>query len=150
LIPADAPAVTALLHRAFAVQEVATDPPSGALGESAESVAALIAAGGGAGIFDGHEAIACVLWRVKDGGLYIGRLAVDPAHRRRGLARALIAAAEAHARAQGLPRVWLSTRLALAGNRRLFAACGFVEGAASAHPGYAAPTSIAMSKSLGS
>jgi ribosomal protein S18 acetylase RimI-like enzyme len=148
LDPTDAPAIAALLHRAFAVQEVPTDPPSGALQETGASIAAVIAAGGGAAIFDAATPIACVLWQVKDGGLHLGRLAVDPAHRGRGHARALIAVAEAHARARNLPRVWLSTRLVLAANRALFAACGFAEGAARAHPGYVAPTSIEMSKSL--
>jgi hypothetical protein len=36
----------------------------------------------------------------------------------------------------------------LTGNRRLFAACGFVEIARHAHPGYAAPTWVEMEKRL--
>ena len=67
------------------------------------------------------------LWAEQDGGLYLGRLAVAPAWRGRGIAKALVAAAEAAARAMGLPRIHLSTRLVLLDNRRLFAACGFVE-----------------------
>ena len=44
----------------------------------------------------------------------------------------------------------LSTRLALLDNRRLFAACGFVETTREAHPGYAEPTFVNMVKRLAS
>ena len=64
------------------------------------------------------------------------------------IAKALVAAAEAAARAMGLPRVHLSTRLVLLDNRRLFAACGFVETTREAHPGYAEPTFVNMEKRL--
>jgi hypothetical protein len=43
----------------------------------------------------------------------------------------------------------LGTRLALEGNRRLFARFGFQEVARHAHPGYAAPTWVEMEKRLG-
>ena len=89
-----------------------------------------------------------VLWEEKDGGLYVSRVAVAPAWRRRGIGRALVGAAEAAARAMRLPRVYLATRLVLADNRRLFAACGFVETERTAHPGYAEPTSVTMEKIL--
>jgi N-acetylglutamate synthase-like GNAT family acetyltransferase len=92
-----------------------------------------------------------VTWSVRPehkGGLYLARLAVAPAWRRRGIARALIVAAEMAARNAGLPRLYLSTRLVLLDNRRLFAACGFVETARNAHPGYAEPTFVNMEKRL--
>ncbi len=57
-------------------------------------------------------------------------------------------AAEAAARERHLPRVHLATRLVLADNRLLFAACGFVETERTAHPGYAEPTSVTMEKNL--
>jgi hypothetical protein len=52
------------------------------------------------------------------------------------------------ARAMGLPRINLSTRIPLLDNRRLFAACGFIETTHQAHPGYAEPTSVHMEKRL--
>jgi GNAT superfamily N-acetyltransferase len=92
--------------------------------------------------------VGAVLWVEKDGGLYVARLSVHPAWRGRGVARALMGAAEAEARRRALPRMLLSTRLALIDNRRLFAACGFRETAQHAHPGYAEPTFVDMEKGL--
>jgi GNAT superfamily N-acetyltransferase len=92
--------------------------------------------------------VGVVLWVEKAGGLYLGRLAVRPDCRRRGIARALIAVVEAEAVRRGLRRVHLSTRLMLADNRRLFASCGYVEGRLGTHDGYGAPTSIDMEKAL--
>jgi GNAT superfamily N-acetyltransferase len=99
-------------------------------------------------VAEGGTIIGSVLWEEKDGGLYFGRLAVHPAHRRQGVARILVGAAEAEARRRGLGRVHLSTRLPLLDNRRLFAACGYVETVRSAHAGCDAPTSVAMEKRL--
>jgi hypothetical protein len=57
-------------------------------------------------------------------------------------------AAETAARNAALPRLYLSTRLVLLDNRRLFGACGFVETTRDAHPGYAEPTFVNMEKRL--
>ena len=146
--PADAEPVAALIRAAFASQAVATDPPPSALGETAASVAPALASGGGAVAAAGEVLVGAVLWYPKDGGLYLGRLSVAPGWRGRGVARALVAAAAAAAYAQGQPRLHLSPRLALADNRRLFAACGFTETARHAHPGYDHPTFIDMEKRL--
>jgi GNAT superfamily N-acetyltransferase len=146
----DAEAAAALIRTAFAAQEVATDPPPSALGETGASVAASLAAAGqgGVGAWAGDVLAGCVMWEAQDRGLYVARLSVHPAWRGRGIAPAMIAALEAEARARGLPRLLLSTRLVLEGNRRLFARCGFVETAQHAHPGYAHPTFVDMEKAL--
>jgi predicted N-acetyltransferase YhbS len=148
LDPADAGAAAALVRLAFSAQQVQTDPPSAALRETTETIAAAITAGGGAAVVAGGDLVGVVLWAERDGGLYFGRLAVRPDWRRRGLARALIGAAEAEARRRHLPRVHLSTRLTLMDNRRLFAACGYVETQLRAHPGFSWPTSVVMEKHL--
>jgi GNAT superfamily N-acetyltransferase len=52
---------------------------------------------------------------------------VAPRFRRGGVARALYAAAESRARAQGLTRLFLDTRTDLVEARAFYASCGFVE-----------------------
>ena len=145
----DAAAAAALIREAFAAQSVATDPPSSALRETAASLAAHLAESGGAAIEADGSLVGLVLWAERDGGLYVGRLAVLPSWRGRGAARALIGAAEAEARRLGLPRMHLRVRLALDENRRFFSACGFRAIAEGAHPGYSTPTFAVMEKALG-
>jgi ribosomal protein S18 acetylase RimI-like enzyme len=146
---ADAEAVATLIRVAFAAQPVMPDPPMSALRITADDIAAHLSRGGGGAVVETDGALAgSALWEAKDGGLYISRVAVAPECRRRGIAQTLMHAAEAVAVAQGLPHLHLSTRLALQNNRRLFAACGFVEAAQTAHPGYHHPTSVAMIKCL--
>lgn len=149
LAAADAEAAAALIREAFAAQSVATDPPSSALRETTESLAAHLAENGGAAVAADGRLVALVLRAERDGGLYVGRLAVAPSWRGRGLARALIDAAEAHARQRGLPRLHLRVRLALDENRRFFEASGFRATSEGAHPGYSAPTFAVMEKALG-
>jgi len=120
VLPGDAAAVADLVRLAFAAIPVALDPAPSALRETADSVRTHLAAGGGA-LADGPAA--CILWSERDGGLYVGRLAVHPKHRCRGLA--------------GLH---LGVRLALPGNRRLFARLGFTETRLRTHDGFVAPT----------
>jgi len=139
VLPGDAEAVADLVRLAFAAIPVALDPAPSALRETAEGVRTHLAAGGGA-LVDGPAA--CILWSERDGGLYVGRLAVHPQHRGRGLAGLLMQAAEAEAEAlrRGLPRLHLGVRLALQGNRRLFARLGFTETRLRTHDGFLAPT----------
>ena len=112
----------------------------------ASDVLAHLARGGGGVIID--PAVAGLLWDEREGGLYVSRVVVDPAHRRQGIAAGLLEAAEAEAVRRGLPRLWLATRLVLTGNRRLFSRFGFVETALHAHDGYAEPTFVDMEKPL--
>jgi GNAT superfamily N-acetyltransferase len=149
MVPDDVAAVAALVRAAFAAQSVVTDPLPSALRLTMADVAAHRARGGGGAVAELAGALAgSALWEPKDGGLYVSRVAVGPAFRRRGIARALLAAAEDAARGSGLPFLHLATRLVLADTRRLFSACGFVETEQTAHPGYAEPTSVTMVKRL--
>jgi ribosomal protein S18 acetylase RimI-like enzyme len=145
----DAPAAAALIRAAFAVQPVVLDPPPSALGVTADGLAAHLSRAGGAVAESDGWIIGVVLWEAGDGALQVSRLAVDPQARRQGIARALLAVAEAAAQQHGFARLRVGTRLALAGNRRLFASCGFVEIARHAHPGYAEMTWVEMEKRRG-
>lgn len=144
LTQADAAWVAELIRNAFATIGTRVDPAPSALRVTEESVRQHLETGGGAVC----GKAGCILWSVKAGGLYVSRLAVLPAHRGRGVATRLLARAEEEARAMGLPRIHLEVRLALEDNRRLFARCGFVEGAQRAHPGYPHPTYVEAEKRL--
>ena len=144
---AEAEPVAVLIRTAFAAIAVPLDPAPSALRVTAADVAAQLQAGGGA-VWDVDGVRGCVLWKPKGEGLYLGRLAVQPGWQGRGIARHLLDVVEAAARAQGMDRVLLEVRLALAGNRRLFAAAGFTETALRAHPGHAAPTYAEAEKLL--
>ena len=146
---AAAAAAAALIREAFAAQPVATDPPSSALRETAENVAASLDEGGGAALEAEGALIGALLWTEREGGLFLRRLAVRPRWRGRGAAHVLLAAAEAEARRRGLARLRLNVRLVLEENRRLFAALGFAATKEAAHPSYARPTFAVMEKRLG-
>jgi predicted N-acetyltransferase YhbS len=148
IAPADAAAVAALIRTAFAAQSILTDPPPSALRVTEADVAAHLSSGGGAVADADGVIVGSALWTEQDGGLYLSRLAVDPAWRGRGIAKALVATGEAEAREKKQPRIHLSTRIPLLDSRRLFAACRFVETTREAHPGYAEPTSVHMEKRL--
>ena len=120
-----------------------TPPPSASFVTEADVQAHFDAGGGG---LTTNPDQAGLLWAERDGALYLSRLAVHPDHRRLGLAFELLVAAEAEAGRRSLQHIWLSTRLALASNRRLFARCGFIEGARHAHPGFAEHTFIDLVK----
>ena len=148
MVTGDAAAVAALIRTAFAAQSVITDPLPSALRITAADVVTHLRTGAGAVAEVAGVLAGSALWVEQDGGLYLGRLAVTPAWRRHGIAKALVAATETAAQATGLPRIHLSTRLVLLDNRRLFAACGFIETTRAAHPGYVEPTFVNMEKRL--
>jgi ribosomal protein S18 acetylase RimI-like enzyme len=99
--PADAPGVLALWARARSAAAVTPD--------TTETVERLLARGPGSLLVaqdgpDGPIVGALIAaWDGFRGNMY--RLAVEPAHRRRGIATALVRAGERHLRDQGAPRV---------------------------------------------
>jgi GNAT superfamily N-acetyltransferase len=95
---------------------------------------------------EGTELVGCVFAAVRDDCVYVGKLAVADTARRKGVARALMAAAEDVARQNQRPFLELQTRVELTENHKTFAALGFEKVAETAHPGYDRPTSITMRK----
>jgi ribosomal protein S18 acetylase RimI-like enzyme len=146
---ADASVLVATIARSFAQYSGRLAPESGAFQETADSIAAELNKGAGAFIAERNgETLGCVMTKPMEGDLYFGRLSVLPAARGLGVAKRLIEAVEADARARGMPGVRLGVRVVLTDNQRLFASMGYLETDREAHPGFDYPTSINMRKPL--
>jgi ribosomal protein S18 acetylase RimI-like enzyme len=137
-----------LVRLAFSTQSRPTTPPSGALKETAGSIAEHLRDGGGALFEEAGTIVGAVFWNEEGGGLYVGRLSVHPSYRRRGIAGALMAEAEHETRRLGLSHMRLGVRLALHDNRRFFASYGFVETTLHRHEGFSEPTWVMMERRL--
>lgn len=138
--------VLSLIRDSFAFMDGRIDPPSSMHRLTEKAVADHAARHEIWAI--GTPPLAVVFLTAKPGRLYLGKLAVDAGWRGQGLARRLVAQAEARARALGLPVVELETRVELVENHAAFSKLGFVQTGETAHPGYDRPTSITMHKTL--
>jgi tRNA threonylcarbamoyladenosine biosynthesis protein TsaE len=116
--------VQELTRRAFAGQPV--DPPSGALSETAETVAADFAEHGGVLVRDdaGRLVAACRVRRLGTTWV-LRRCAVDPDLRRTGVGRLLVDVAHAWAVEEGAVRTHVGVRDALAGSQSFWASTGY-------------------------
>jgi GNAT superfamily N-acetyltransferase len=124
-------------------------PPSGAVAESVEHVAAVLTAGGGAVAERAGVAVGCLRWSLRDGGdLYVGRVAVDPGEQGSGIGRALMAWAEAEARRRGCGALSVGVRVALPENLAYFQRMGFVVTGEHRHDGFEQPTWLSLRKDL--
>jgi ribosomal protein S18 acetylase RimI-like enzyme len=100
-------------------------PPSGALTETIEDVHAAIRSGGAFLAFDGDLAVGSARYRLFPGYAYAERVAVLPAHRRRGIAAALMTAFEEAASALGVPEVRAGVRASIPSNLRFYENLGY-------------------------
>ncbi|HUP86295.1 MAG TPA: GNAT family N-acetyltransferase [Acidimicrobiales bacterium] len=102
--------------------------PSGAIAETLDDVAADVAAGGG-GLLAYDEAwdhpLGALRWRVELDHLWVKRVAVDPAHQRRGVGDFLMDACRGIAIAHDRAEIRLGVRHALVDNRRWYERRGF-------------------------
>lgn len=146
---ADAPVLAATIAAAFEQYRGKLVPESGAFRETAEAIATELQKGAGAIIAQRNGVIlGCVMTKLEEGDLYLGRLSVLPTARGKGLAARLVEAVEDDARRRGLTGVRLGVRVVLTGNQRLFQSLGYREISRDAHEGFDHPTSINMRKAL--
>lgn len=132
----------ALAHAAF--RDLAIDPPSSVLKETVAHFAARLASETCFVIETDDRLVGSVFCIRQENALYIGRLAVAPDWRRRGIASMLIEAAKVHAREIGAAKITLQARIALISNIALFKRHGFAITGKETHAGYSAPTSYVM------
>ncbi|MGF7029575.1 ribosomal protein S18 acetylase RimI-like enzyme [Paenibacillus mucilaginosus] len=108
-----------IMQEAFREYAGVLQPPSGALGEKPEDLLPLFEAGGGAVLaWEAGRAVGSARYK-RDGdrdALYIGRVAVLPDCRRRGIGEALLGYLEELARGLGYSRTTLGVRLSIPGN----------------------------------
>jgi ribosomal protein S18 acetylase RimI-like enzyme len=145
---ADAATVAALVRAAFEEYRGQLDPPSGAHAETAATVRDKMMDAQVVLAFAGPTPVGCISFRPEGDHLYLFRLAVLPAVRRRGLGRALIEHAEGRARERNLARVRLGVRAVLARQRAYYERLGYRPVGAAAHPGYTEPTYLLLEKEL--
>jgi predicted N-acetyltransferase YhbS len=123
--------IMAMIHVAFG----AFEPPSGVLKETVADLAARQRDGLVLVAQNGERFIGSLFCARQSDALYLTRLATTPDWRRRGVGRALIAAAESEARASGVMRLTLRVRKNLPGNRAYFERLGFIVTGEGADPG---------------
>jgi len=132
----------AFTQAVFGVLDI--DPPSSVLKETAADFAARLRDETAFIVEAEAQLVGSVFCATKGDALHVGRLAVAPAWRRRGVASALVEAAKAEARRRGLARITLGARIALPGNVALFSRHGFAIVSETCHPGFTRPTSYDM------
>jgi GNAT superfamily N-acetyltransferase len=140
------PELHLLVQGAFGV--LAIDPPSSVLKETVADFAARLACETVLVAEADRRLIGSVFCAPQRDALYVGRLAVAPDWRRRGVAGALIEAARNEARRIGAKRITLRARIALPDNVALFRRHGFVIVGEESHPGFTVPTSYAMALTI--
>jgi ribosomal protein S18 acetylase RimI-like enzyme len=146
--PAESEVLLDVMRRAFAEYRGVLKPESSVFVETGAVIAGKLAAGGGFLAVVDQKPVGCIIAELQGDSGYLGRLAVDPGCRGRGLARRLMLAGEGFVRQRGLKTVEVQVRIALTGNIALFQSLGYRETARRSHPGYPEPTTLVMEKSL--
>ena len=110
---------------AFAEYEGVVHPQPSALRETIEETELSIREGGGLLVFEGEAAVGSGRFQPHQDHLYVGRLAVLPSHRGRGIAVLMMEEMERIARGLALPEIRLSTRMTLERNVSLYKRLGY-------------------------
>ncbi len=113
--------VRQVMYEAFKEYHGILHPPSGALRETAESIRRKIEGRGGAIIvWDKSEPVGSALYYYEQDYMYIGRVSVIPAHRGKGIGKAIIAYLEDLAKSRGYSKTRIEVRLSLPDNLKYY------------------------------
>ncbi|MBM1814567.1 GNAT family N-acetyltransferase [Pseudosulfitobacter pseudonitzschiae] len=140
------PAVLDLVRRSFAYMEDRIAPPSSLHRLTVDAIARHCDTGEVWVL--GDPPLACMFLTEKPNRLYLGKLAVDPSLRGRGIARQMVDLAAARAVSKGLDTLELEVRIELIENHQAFGRMGFQIVRHGTHDGFDAPTFYVMQKTV--
>ena len=123
-------------------------PPPGILRESVDDVARYIETGGAVIAWDGDIPVGSARFHSEPDHLYVGRVAVPPAFRRRGIAIAMMRFLEDHARSLGYVETRVQVRQALPSNVALYESLGYSVQRADPHPSVPGAAVLTLTKHL--
>jgi predicted N-acetyltransferase YhbS len=146
--PAEINTLLAVIHAAYVEYEGRLTPPSGAHKESVESLAAKLENGEGALAWQDESAVGSVLFEARGEAIYLGRLAVPPLYRRRGIGALLVHYVEQQALMRGHSQITLGVRLQLPENTAFYTKLGYHVVSYGSHPGFTEHTYMTMVKQL--
>ena len=124
------------------------EPPPGILAEAVEDVADYIERGGAVIAWDGEMAVGSARFHPETNHLYIGRVAVPPKFRRRGIASEIMRFLEAHDCKLCLPETRVEVRQALPSNVALYESLGYVPISYQPHPRVPTAMTVKLAKRL--
>lgn len=145
---ADATVLVNIIRAAFAEYQGLLNPPSGALKESVEEIRESMRTARYVLALVGKDAVGCVMYEERGEYLYLGRLAVLPPWRGRGIARALLDYVEGRADEMGITSVRLGVRVALSDLREMYERHGYRIIAYQSNEGHSEPTYVILQKVL--
>jgi ribosomal protein S18 acetylase RimI-like enzyme len=126
--------VRAIMLAAFGEYAGALAVESSALAESVEDVESAMRSGGAVLALLDAEPVGSARFRPEAGGLYVGRVSVLPAFRRRGVASALMRYLEGVAAERQREVIHVDVRDSLPGNVKLYQSLGYEVVAIEPHP----------------
>lgn len=117
--------VHGIIQIAFAEYVGVIPVPPGALNETLAEVEQAISEGRVLLAWDSSEAVGTARYQVYPDYLYVGRVAVLPSYRRRGIGKALMSYIEQMAPTLGRTRIRLGTRQSMPGNLVFYEQMGY-------------------------